>query len=120
ALPPAAGEQRGALIQIGLQVGEGDELVIALLERRAAQAVKAPIKAQVLMRRQLVVERELLGHIADEGLDALQVTRHIQPGDARLAVARLEQAAQETNHRRFARAVRAEEAEDGSFGDLKT
>src|ERR1035438_10544973 len=72
------------------------------------------------MGRQLIVERELLGHVADEALDPLQLTRHVQAGNARLAVARLEQAAQEANHRGLAGAVRAEEPENGAFGYFET
>src|ERR1039458_7666442 len=64
--------------------------------------------------------RELLGHVADEALDPLQLTGHIQSGNTRLAVAGLEQTAQEANHRGFAGAVRAKEPEDGALGDLET
>jgi hypothetical protein len=49
----------------------------------------------------------------------VKIPHHIKVGDARLAVARLEQAAQEANHRGLAGTVRAEEAENGAFCDLE-
>ena len=100
-------------------MGQSDQLIVALLKPRAAQAVKAAIELKVLVRRQLVVERELLRHVADEALDLLQLPRDIQAADPRLPAARLEQSAQEPNHCGLARAIRAEKAKDGALLDLE-
>ena len=96
-----------------------DQLVIALLERRAAQAVPAAVEAEVLVRGQLVIEGELLRHIADHAFDLLQVARHIQAGDARLTVAGPEQAAEQADDGGFAGAIGTQETEDGALADLE-
>ena len=72
---------------------------------------------QVLIHGQLVVERELLRHVADEALDFVRCLRHVKAGDARRAFARFEHAAQHPDDGGFAGAVRAEEAEDGALRD---
>ena len=119
ALPPAAGEQPGAPAQVGFQVRQRDQLIVALLKPCAAQAVKAAIKLEVLVRRQLVIERELLRHVANETLDLLQLPGHIQAADPRQPAARLEQPAQKPYHRGLARTIRAEKAEDRALLDLE-
>ncbi|CAO3437987.1 hypothetical protein [Azospirillum argentinense] len=73
---------------------------------------QAGVQLQVLPDRQLRIEREGLGHVADAppGLDVAGV--HRLPEQPGLALARLEQAGQHLHRRRLAAAVGAEEAED--------
>ena len=67
------------------------------------------------MHGQFVVEREFLGHVADERFDAVGFARHVVPGNGRATVARLQQTAEHPNHSRFTGTVRAEKTEDGTF-----
>jgi hypothetical protein len=60
---------------------ERDQLVVALFERCTAEAVEAAIELEVLMHRQLIVERELLRHVADERLDAVGLLGHVEAAD---------------------------------------
>src|SRR6185369_17164853 len=70
--------------------------------------------------RQLIVQREFLGHVTDEGLDLIGLFGDIMAGDAGAPFGRFEQAAEHANDRRFTRPVRAEKTEDRSFGHLET
>jgi len=54
-------------------LGQGDELVVALFKAGAAETIEAPVEVEVLVGGPLVVEGELLGHVADQRLDLVQV-----------------------------------------------
>ena len=112
ALSPAAGEKRGAAVDVGLEMSNGDQLVTALLQLFVGQAVEFPGKNQVLVHGQLVVERKLLRHVADHFLDGVVFVRNVVAGDLRGAFRRFENATEHSNDGRFARAVRPEESED--------
>ena len=69
-------------------------------------------EVEVLLDREILVEREVLGHVADRGAQALGVARHAVAEHLRRAGGRLEEPHQHAHERRLARAVRPEAAED--------
>ena len=69
-------------------------------------------EVEVLLDREILVEREVLGHVADRGAQALGVARHAVAEHLRRAGGRLEEPHQHAHERRLARSVRAEAAED--------
>ena len=80
--------------------------------RVAPDAIDAAEEAQVLDHREVVVERELLRHVADVLAHPLGLARDVEARDGRSSAARPQEAAQHADGRRFARAVGAEEADD--------
>src|SRR5262245_36736831 len=78
----------------------------------AAEAVEPAEEGDVLVDRQLLVEREPLGHVADTPLDALGIASDVEPPDDRCPARRLEQSTQHPDGRRLPRTVGAENAED--------
>src|SRR5690606_4397035 len=59
-----------------------------------------------------LVEAEALGHVADALLDALRLAHDVVTDDGSAPARRLQDAAEHADGRRFAGAVRAEDAED--------
>ena len=101
-LPPAAGEQTRATAQIRFEMRQRDQFVAPLRQRRSTQAIEPPVKHEVFVHGQLVVERKFLGHIADERFDAVGFARHVITGDGGPTLSRLQQAAQHANDGGFA------------------
>src|SRR5439155_26283220 len=110
------GEQAGAAIQVGFQMSKGHQLLAPPGQGGALQTVETAVELQVLIHGQLVVERKLLRHVANETFDFLGLFRHIEARDARRTAAGLEQTAQHADDRRFAEAVWAKKSKDGSLG----
>ena len=77
ALLPAAREQACEAIDVGRDVGERDRGVDPGPLARAAQAVDLSVELEVLAHRQVLVERELLAHVADLAADLLAVLGEI-------------------------------------------
>src|ERR1044072_1234997 len=65
ALAPAAGKKRSAPVEIWLEMGERDQVVAPPFQLAFGKAVELARKNEVLVHRQLVVERELLRHVTD-------------------------------------------------------
>jgi hypothetical protein len=110
-----AGEDVLAVGEAGDVEGVGD----AGLLSGAAQAVGAGEEGEVFDDLQVGVEREALGHVADGGLDAGGLAGDREAGDAGVAGARGQQAAEHADGGGLARAVGAEVAEDLAAGDVK-
>ena len=72
--------------------------------------VHARVEAQVLVDAQVVVERELLRHVADDRLDPLRLDDEVDAEDGPAPPGGFEQAAEHAERRGFARPVRPEEA----------
>ena len=72
------------------------------------------------MHGQLVVEREFLGHVTDQRLDALRFTGDVVAGNRCATLARLQEAAEHPDDRGFAGTIRAKETEDGTLADGET
>ena len=110
ALLPAAGELAGEL-RAARGEAEGGEGV-ADRGARVGQAVEAGDEVEVLLDGQVLVERELLGHVADPVLDGPALGAEVVAEHLALALVEGEQAAHHADRRGLARAVRAEEADD--------
>ncbi len=98
-----------------LPVREADDLehfIDAGFERRAAQAIHLAPKDQVLTRRQVGVERNLLRHHAQAGLGRFRRAADGMAHNRRVTVARGQQPRKHRDGRRFARAVRPQQAQD--------
>ena len=100
-------------------MGELDGGVAPLAPPRAGQAVDARVEIEVLEHGQILVERELLAHVADLAADLLAVLHHVEPEHAGAPRARREQPAQDTDQRRLARAVGPEQPVYRPSGDRR-
>src|SRR5688572_23689847 len=109
-LPPAA-ERSRELIAPLLEAEVPQLCCDALRPRRPAQAVNGPIELHVLHDRQVVVQTELLRHVADAPTDPFGIGSDVDAGDLRSPGRRLHQAAEHPDRCRLARPVRPEEAE---------
>ena len=87
---------------------------------RARHAVNAAEEAQILLHREIAVERKFLRHVADALAHGFRIARDVDPGDDGAAAARAQQAAKDADDGRFAGAVRAEEAHDFAARDAET
>ena len=81
------------------------------------QPVEPRHEFQVLGNRQILVERELLGHVADLALDLQRLGPEVVAEHRALALVGRQQAAHDADRRRLARAVGPEKADDLAFGD---
>src|SRR5690606_17504925 len=77
------------------------------------------VEVDVLLDRQVLVERETLAHVTDAGLDFLRLGEDIEPGDRASAAARREDAGQHPDRGRLAGAVRTKKAEDLALGHVE-
>ena len=92
---------------IGLQ-----QRVQARRQRLASHAVNAPHKLQIFPGRQLVIEGELLGHVADPAPERFGLFRNAQTQHLHLSRRGSEQAGQHAQCGGFAAAVGAEKTVD--------
>src|SRR5207244_1933202 len=82
-----------------------------LANLRQREPVDAAVQADVLARRQILVERETLAHVADTAFDLLALRGHIETRDLCRAARRLQEPDQHPDCGRLASAVRTQEAE---------
>ena len=111
-LLPSAGQQARHRRPPLAQPCHGQHVLLALGTPLLCNSVDPAEEINVLLHRQIVIERELLGHIADMFSDVLRFGRHIEPAYASPAIARGEQPAENANGGRLAGSVGAEEAEN--------
>ena len=111
-LPLARREPGGELAQPLREAQAVGEFGDARLQRGVAEPVDGPEEAEVLLDREVGVERELLAHVAEPPLPRLGVAHDVEtaeplhrPGRGR------QQPGQHADRRGLARPVRAEEAE---------
>jgi hypothetical protein len=112
ALLPAARKVSDHRVRPVCEPRHADRELEPLLEPRALHPIDAAEEVQVLHDREIAIERELLRHVADMLAHTLGKSRDVVACDGRLAVARPQKAAQDSDGRRLARAVGAEEADD--------
>ena len=111
-LPPAAGQLARQAMLLPAQARHLDRPLLPLARGGTPQAVHAAEEADVLQRRQVLVQAEALAHVADAALHALRVPRDVDAQHARGAAGGAQQAAHHADRRGLARTVRAQEAED--------
>ena len=99
--------------------GHLEDPALALFEAAPADAVQPGEEIDVLLHGKVGVEREELGHVADAGLQRLQVAEDAQAGDLGRARGGLEQAREHLDRRRLSGAVGPEKAEDLPRPDLE-
>src|SRR5213594_4207218 len=109
-LPIAAGELARELARVPAEVAEAQHLLDACRAVGAGDHVDARIEHEVLLDRQVVVQREALRHVADGRLDTLRIAAQIDAQHAPLALRRLEDPTQHAERRRLPGAVGSEEA----------
>jgi hypothetical protein len=94
ALPPAASERAGERALAAAESRHVEHEVASRREPIGAQPVDAAEEGDVLIDRQLLVQRELLRHVADAPLHAFGVAADVEPADDRRPRCRLEQSTQ--------------------------
>src|SRR6266446_763078 len=119
ALLPPAGKLRGKPIEIGLEAVQLDNFVDAALETCGLQTVNASIELQVLRDGQIVVEAEILRHIADALANAFRIGVYVQPLDRGGTAAERQQAGEHFDDGGLSAAVGAQETEDFAFFDAE-
>src|SRR5262245_55786356 len=85
----------------------------------ALQPVNPGEKPDVLIDRQLLVERKPLRHVADATLHAFGIAADIDPVHTGGSARGLEQPAKHADGRRLARAIAPEKAEDLALPDVE-
>ena len=108
----AARERARALLRDGLEVVVPQPVGDAVAARRAIEAVHAAHELEVLEHRQVVPEREALGHVTHLPAQDLGVARHRMTEHGHRAARRHEKPAEHADRGGLAGAVRAEEAVD--------
>ena len=106
----AAGVGVGAVVRPFRQAGEVQDGADALLEHPPGEPLQSAEEAQVLACREVRVDGQVLGHVADERLGVGGLDRHRQPGHGDAAAVAFEQAADHRDARGLAGAVGPEEA----------
>ena len=118
-LLPAHGQRPRQASLASLEAGHLEHPGQAAVDRLPGQPVGAAEKADVLGDGEVLVERELLGHVADDLLDPLGLAADVEPADRGGAGGRVEKAAEHPDGRGFAGPVGPQEAEDGAALDLE-
>src|SRR6185312_4503758 len=114
-------------VRIGADAAVADRLETHLGERvldagvgvLARDAHEPRRIAQVLARRQVLVEADRIRHVADAALDLERLSHRVEARDPHPSLAGLGQAQQHQDRRRLAGAVRPEQAEDLAGPDLE-
>src|SRR5713226_8356654 len=119
ALLPATGKLRGQAIQIGCEAVDLDNFVDAALQARWLQAVNAAVELQVFRDGQIVVQAEVLRHVADALANGFGIGANVEAFDQGGTAAERQKAREHFNDGGFSAAVRAEEAEDFAFFDAE-
>ena len=104
---------------LGLEVELLEQRVDAPLARGVVDLVAAAEEVEVVDRRHLIVEREVVGQVADAPAHALGIARGVEPVDADGAAGRPLQRRQHAQRRALAGAVGPDEREDAAGGDRK-
>src|SRR6188472_375179 len=107
-LPPATREVRCFGLFPAVEPRHIHHERTALLQSCARQAVNAAEEADVLVDRQLFVQRKALRHVADASLHTFGVFADVHASDIRGPTAGLQQAAEHADGCRLAGAVAAE------------
>ena len=85
----------------------------------AAQLIDPADEFEVLEYREIIVEAEALGHVADLAAYARRISDDVQPEAGSAAAVRRQQTAEHADRRRLAAAIGAEKAADLACGHLQ-
>src|SRR5262249_7109131 len=107
---PAARERARQLIAPRCQTETLERLVDPLLQR--LHVVHAADEIEVLANREILVEAETLGHVANALLDLGRLRPNVETEAGTLAGVRGQQSAEHADRRGLAAAVRAEKSHD--------
>ena len=111
-LLPAPGELARRPIQVRPQAAQGQNVIQALAQPGRRQAVDAPVELQILRHREVVVEAELLRHVADPLAHLLGLGADVEPVHPGGALAHREQSGERLDDGRLPAPVRSQEAEN--------
>src|SRR5262245_60427395 len=114
-LLPAARQRARELAPAIAEPCQLDHLFDAVALVSARYAVDAGVEPEVLAHREVFVEAEPLGHVADPRLDLLGLGRDVVAENGALAAGRIEDPAQHPDRRGLAGAVGPEDPEDLSL-----
>ncbi len=115
----AAGKRAGVHVLLPGELEDLDDLLPPRRDLVGRHEVHLGEELDVLVDREVVVERELLRHVADARLHAVGVLHDVDAVDGGRSLARREQATEHPDRRRLAGAVRAEESEDAPSRHLE-
>src|SRR5437879_1973943 len=101
-----------------LQAGHFQDEVSTLVPQLLRHSVDAAEETDVLLDGEVVVERELLRHVADVAANGFRFPRHVKAAYRSPAAGGGQQSAQDANGGGLPRPVRAQESEDLAFADL--
>src|SRR5882762_9040090 len=87
ALLPSAGELRGQTVQVGAEAVDLNDFFDAALQARGFEAVNSPIELQVFRDGEVVIQTEVLRHVADAFPYGFGVRANVDAFDACLAAA---------------------------------
>ena len=110
-LAHAAGKIGGEPAGKGRQPRELQELRHAACPGVAVHPVQVGVKGDIFHDRQVAVEAEALGHVADVLPDLVALAHRVKPQDCRPPLVRVHDPHQEPHHRGLAGAVRAHQGE---------
>src|ERR1043165_8317872 len=96
-----------------------DQLLASFLQIGAAQTIKPAIKLQILMHRQLVVQRKFLRHVTDQPFDLFGFLFDIVTRNRCVSFGWFENSAKHANHCRFAGAIWTQKSKNRSARDRK-
>ena len=119
AAPHAARERFDQIVRPIGEADGGEELVAARRQFARREAVQAAVVAEVLGDRQLLVEARRLEDDAELTANGGRFETKVVAEDRDLALLERNERRQQTEERRLAAAVRAEEGEDFALGDIE-
>ena len=115
----AAGEIRGLALAERLHARHAEQA----LDQRLALGLRDPeqvgVEVHVLVDREIAVESEALGHVADLILDGVELASHVVACHPGLAFGGIQQAAQQAQRGGLAGAIRTDQAEDFAARDFE-
>ena len=101
------------------QSGHAQHVLFAFRAQVLGDAVNPAEEIDVLFHGEIVVERELLRHVADVLADLFRILGHVEARHGAPAGSRCQQPAEHADDGGFARAVGSQKTEDFALGHLE-
>src|SRR5262245_51613985 len=112
ALLPSTREQTCRRISLLFKAGHLQNLLFPFSSQMFRNAVNAGVEIEVLLHRQIVIERKFLRHVTDALLDRLWICIHAETANERLACRRPEKSAKNPDRRGLPRPVRPQKSKN--------